>query len=395
MSIPLWLCYIFTFAFGCCIGSFLNVVIYRMPRDESLISPPSACPNCRRHIRFYDNIPLISWLLLGGKCRYCKAKISPQYFIVEFIAGFVFVLLFIIFFQSSLRSGIGTFAKGGWLIYLLHLVLISALIAASGIDLKFFIIPLSICWVITAAGIIGSTLAFLVIEPAAIDQFQLLPTASCILMPSTTVASLTAGAAIGLAVSWLLLTTGLLKRSYDHPDQESKDTPIQSDSQIQDTKYNDRLEICREILFLLPILLFASIAYLICEKSTQIHPAWENFTRHPAVSGLLGSLWAYFIGGGIVWATRILGTLGFGKEAMGLGDVHLMAAAATIVGPIGAVVAFFIAPFFGLAGAFIQMFFKKTRQIPYGPFLSLAVFIVIILHDRIFWYINQMLFHYT
>ena len=68
---------------------------------------------------------------------------------------------------------------------------------------------------------------------------------------------------------------------------------------------------------------------------------------------------------------------------MGLGDVHLMGAAGTVIGPLLVVVAFFIAPFFGLFWAGVQMFFKKTRQIPYGPFLSLAVFTVMILHDWI------------
>ena len=97
---------------------------------------------------------------------------------------------------------------------------------------------------------------------------------------------------------------------------------------------------------------------------------------------LLG-LFGYFIGCAVVWATRILGTLAFGKEAMGLGDVHLMGAAGSVVGPIMVVIAFFIAPFFGLGWALFQMFFKKTRQIPYGPFLSLAVFTVMIFHDWI------------
>jgi leader peptidase (prepilin peptidase)/N-methyltransferase len=93
-----------------------------------------------------------------------------------------------------------------------------------------------------------------------------------------------------------------------------------------------------------------------------------------------------------VWATRVLGTLGFGKEAMGLGDVHLMGAAGAVIGPILVVIAFFVAPFFGLIWAGFQMFFKKTRQIPYGPFLSLGVFAVMILHDRIFSYINFIFF---
>jgi leader peptidase (prepilin peptidase)/N-methyltransferase len=96
------------------------------------------------------------------------------------------------------------------------------------------------------------------------------------------------------------------------------------------------------------------------------------------------------VGGGIVWGIRIVGTLAFGKEAMGLGDVHLMGAAGAVIGPLFVVVAFFVAPFFGLAWAGFQMFFKKIRQIPYGPFLSLGILVVMILHDWIRDYISFM-----
>ena len=116
MAVPDWIWFIFIFAFGCCIGSFLNVVIYRLPRDQSLIKPPSACPACGVHIRFYDNIPLISWLLLGAKCRYCKAPISPRYFVIELLTGLVFVGLFFLFFYTDLCAGVGKFLQGGWFV---------------------------------------------------------------------------------------------------------------------------------------------------------------------------------------------------------------------------------------------------------------------------------------
>ena len=118
---------------------------------------------------------------------------------------------------------------------------------------------------------------------------------------------------------------------------------------------------------------------------------WVNFSQHPAIAGLMGSMWGYFVGCGIVWATRIFGTFVFGKEAMGLGDVHLMGAAGAVIGPCLVVVAFFIAPFFGLTWAGFQMFFKKIRQIPYGPFLSLGTFVVMILHDWVRDYVKFIL----
>jgi leader peptidase (prepilin peptidase)/N-methyltransferase len=79
------------FLFGLVFGSFLNVCIYRLPRGLSVVSPGSACPQCGNHIRPYDNIPVLSWLLLGGKCRKCKAKITGRYALVELITGCLFV----------------------------------------------------------------------------------------------------------------------------------------------------------------------------------------------------------------------------------------------------------------------------------------------------------------
>jgi leader peptidase (prepilin peptidase)/N-methyltransferase len=79
------------FALGLAFGSFLNVCIYRLPRDLSVVLPGSACPKCERPIRFYDNIPLLSWLILGGRCRNCKARISPRYLVVELLTGALFL----------------------------------------------------------------------------------------------------------------------------------------------------------------------------------------------------------------------------------------------------------------------------------------------------------------
>ncbi|MEO0098278.1 MAG: prepilin peptidase, partial [candidate division WOR-3 bacterium] len=77
------------------IGSFLNVCIYRIPRKISIAFPPSFCPNCKKRIRPYDNIPVLSYLLLGGRCRYCRKRISPIYPIVEFLTGITFYLLYL------------------------------------------------------------------------------------------------------------------------------------------------------------------------------------------------------------------------------------------------------------------------------------------------------------
>jgi leader peptidase (prepilin peptidase)/N-methyltransferase len=388
VAVPGWIWIVFIFAFGCCIGSFLNVVIYRLPRDKSLVTPPSACPSCGKHIRFYDNIPLLSWLILGRKCRHCKAKISPRYFFIELLTGLVFLSIFILYFQADMRDGIGSFTDGGWIIYLLHIIMLGAFIAASAIDLEYWVIPLSICWLVTAAGFVGSTVGVYLIDPSLIRAYMLLPSASA------QTASLAVGATIGMAISLILLMTGLIKRSYESEGGKNENLQNTNNSEKEPTEphFNHRLEACREIIFLMPIIVCSIAAYWICREVDTISTWWTAFTKNPAIAGFFGSLLGYFVGCGIVWGVRILGTLAFGKEAMGLGDVHLMGAAGAVVGPLYVVLAFFIAPFFGLVWACFNMFFKKIRQIPYGPFLSLGIFVVMILHDRIRDYLSFMFF---
>ena len=78
MEFPVNFIAIFVFAIGACVGSFLNVVVYRMPLNLSLVTPPSACPNCGHKLAAYDNVPIFGWLWLRGKCRYCGNPISPR-----------------------------------------------------------------------------------------------------------------------------------------------------------------------------------------------------------------------------------------------------------------------------------------------------------------------------
>ncbi len=85
---------LFTFVFGACIGSFLNVVIYRLPAQLSLLYPPSRCPHCLHRLGTLENIPILGWLGLKGKCRWCHAPISPRYPLIETLTGFIFLVIF-------------------------------------------------------------------------------------------------------------------------------------------------------------------------------------------------------------------------------------------------------------------------------------------------------------
>ena len=198
-----------------------------------------------------------------------------------------------------------------------------------------------------------------------------------------------AGALAGLIISMLLLLTGAIKRSYYNKESDPKLSSIKDEPK---EKYNHRLEMLKEVIFLLPIAVCAFWAFKLYQSVPRFADWWIDFSQAPVIAGLGGSLWGYFIGCAVVWITRILGTFVFGREAMGLGDVHLMGAAGAVLGPWPVVVAFFIAPFFGLAWAIFCMFFKKMRQIPYGPFLSMGLFVVMILHDAVINWLQFVLY---
>ncbi|NQT90832.1 MAG: prepilin peptidase [Candidatus Omnitrophica bacterium] len=113
--------------FGLIVGSFLNVCICRMPGSRSVVNPPSHCPRCKHAIAWYDNIPVLSFIILGARCRYCKERISPRYMIVELLTAGVFVL-----FLSQLGVGISSFS---------YIVLACGMIVATFIDFEHQIIP--------------------------------------------------------------------------------------------------------------------------------------------------------------------------------------------------------------------------------------------------------------
>jgi leader peptidase (prepilin peptidase)/N-methyltransferase len=118
---------VFVFFVGCCFGSFFNVLIHRLPVGKSIVHPGSHCPQCNHPIAFYDNIPLLSYLILMGKCRHCGASISLRYPLVEMLTGSLVLLLF-------LRYGWNTQ-------FLFESVLVSLLILITFIDLDTYLIP--------------------------------------------------------------------------------------------------------------------------------------------------------------------------------------------------------------------------------------------------------------
>lgn len=143
----------FSFLIGASIGSFLNVCIARIPEKKSIVSPPSSCPKCGQGIKFYDNIPLLSYLVLRGRCRQCKTSISMRYPLVELLTAILSVFLMMRFGPS--------------ISYLIYFCLISALLTITFIDLDHRIIPDVISLPLIPLGFLAS---FLLIQLTWLDS---------------------------------------------------------------------------------------------------------------------------------------------------------------------------------------------------------------------------------
>ena len=135
------LIYIFIFLIGLCVGSFCNVLIYRIPAEEEFVKTPSHCMACGHTLKWYELIPLVSWIAQGGKCRKCGVKLSTQYPAVEALNGIMWLVTAVMF-------------KGDWLTVGLYCILFSMLMVLSVIDWRTFTIPNGINLVIFILGVI-------------------------------------------------------------------------------------------------------------------------------------------------------------------------------------------------------------------------------------------------
>lgn len=380
---------LFVFVLGACVGSFLNVIVWRLPRGESLVTPPSHCPKCNTPLAWYDNVPVLGWIMLGGRCRYCKEPISARYPIVEAITGLLFAGYYVIFFvlHKGLSCSPGmqlqqSFLKD-WPIYMLYMWLIAALLAETLIDLELYIIEPSVVWTTAAVAVLFHTFMDHPATPGTLTNIA----------PSS--AALAAGAAIGWAISGVLYKFGLLPQSFpqgeplleaqrEEIEKEHREA-VEQGEEVEPlppfyTSWQIRGEMRKEMLFLMPALLLGAAFVVLTLPGQRFFQPWMSLYGHEWVRGMLGSLLGAMVGGFCIWLIRILGTLGFGRVGMGLGDADLMVAVGAVLGAGPSVVAFFIAPFCGILVAIWVFLFRKHREIPYGPYLSLASAIVMVVY---------------
>ena len=146
MTDPFWAVYftLLVVLAGACIGSFLNVCIYRIPREESIVHPRSHCPSCQKLIAWYDNVPVLSYFLLRGRCRHCRAAISPRYAMVEMLTAVLFLAVWNVYGLDP-RT-------------LVYLVMVGGLILGTFVDLEHYIIPDRVSLGGMAAGLLCSWL---------------------------------------------------------------------------------------------------------------------------------------------------------------------------------------------------------------------------------------------
>ena len=237
----------------------------------------------------------------------------------------------------------------------------SGLLAMTVIDARTYTIPIQIPIAMIVVALIVTVVQPLIQLRFTPHQPWMMP------MVDWTWAGAAIGGFSGVLLSTLLLRLGVFNYSFaDYEEYIKDDAPL--------AEYpHARREMVRELLFLLPAMIGIVVGFMI---------GYENGFPSLLVQSICSCLLGYLVAGGLVWAVRIFGSLAFGKEAMGLGDVHLLAAVGAVVGWFDPILIFFIAPFSGLIWAGISAILakmgKQRREIPYGPHLAIATVIVVL-----------------
>jgi leader peptidase (prepilin peptidase)/N-methyltransferase len=338
------------FTLGCVVGSFLNVCIHRMPRGESIISPPSHCPQCGYSIPWYLNIPLITWLYLGGKCAHCKAPISARYFVVELLTGLAFL------------SGWLVAGHKSPLLALVYCLLLAGLIAATFIDLEHFIIPDEI----TLGGIGVGLLCSLAVPALHGEQTLWLSLKQSLW-----------GAAIGGGVVYVVLRAGKLlfgRRKVElAPDTRVVFTETALVLPDEEVPFEDLFY--RKTDF---IALEAKTLELIdrCYKAVPVRLTPEKL--------IVGG--ETFNPEEVLHMEAVTDAMVLPREAMGLGDVKFMAAIGAFLGWEATVFSLMVSSIIGsVVGVSLIVLRKQewSSKLPYGPYIALAAAIWILGGNRL------------
>jgi prepilin signal peptidase PulO-like enzyme (type II secretory pathway) len=441
---------VFIWLLGLCVGSFLNVVVYRLPRDLSIARPRrSFCPHCQGLIAWYDNVPVVSWLVLRARCRRCGGAVSAQYPLVEAATGLAFVLVYYLLYVADARAGVGQLELArDWPLLASWLVLVAALVACAAMDLAWYIVDVRVTYVAMAAGLVlhgvwpevsklaapvaagplgaaalavglGSLVMLiwghwrvLACEedgPADADEDAAGPAAA---PPQRTLAGgIIASLALVAVALWLLVLTAQAGQGSAGPFGGAVPAAFGLDAgkgiavgaallvlfatmvlaggqrRTADDEVREAIEAEQgqarrlalwELLWLAGPILAGGLAAAAVWQVPAVGAAWRAGVAWGLPGGFcpLGGF-AYamlgLVGGATAgWLLRIVFTLIFGREALGVGDIYILAAAGATAGWDMALLGLLLAVGFAVAGYVLSLLLKQTVIIPFGPWLALG-----------------------
>ena len=403
---------LWVFMVGACLGSLVNVLVYRIPRGLNFITPTSRCPSCQTKLTWRENVPIVGWLFLRGKCRFCRSPISPEYPIVETIVATLFAATYL----TCYASGAGFMGKPflalqpawgmagivyTWPTLLILFVLFACIVAMTIIDARTFTIPAVLTNVPLVFGAATHILHAAFVQwkwnglPKDRDDWiWTIATPGPHGWPWIGAAL---GAAAGLGIALVLMKLAIFKRPAEaqmrweeaeyaklaaqaraegkDPEADQGENPAWMNMQYP----HIRTDALRELLFLSPVVVGGLLGSVAAARFAG--PAiFDQLTGEvtytkPAplvLCVLAGVILGYLVGGGVVWAIRIFGNLAFNKDSMGLGDVHMMAAVGACLGWTNPALALFAAAYLGLLWWVVMRVWKgrASKHLPFGPFLA-------------------------
>jgi len=351
--------YISSFIFGLLVGSFLNVVIHRVPRGKSIIFPGSHCFACDAPIRVLDNIPLISYALLGGRCRSCRARISPLYPVVELLTGMLFAAL-------VFKTGPGWEA-------LLEMAFASVMLALIFIDARYHLLPNVITYPSFVFALAAATIRsgwgeqstnlvdFSLNMPALDSQFII------------SRAALIGGLLLALAAIGFRLLDYLDLILFNKYFEWEEKNEFEGEGEVI---VEETGQISLRVVMITGI--FISVLWVIAvfKFSPNNQQAFND-----AYSGLLRASIGVLFGGGLTWCLRALYFYIRGFEGMGLGDVKMISIVGAFLGWPGVFYVMLLGAILGVAvGVILAIRSKRGLKtaLPFGVCLGIASLIVLL-----------------
>jgi len=419
---------IFLWLFGLCVGSFLNVVVYRLPAGLSVAQPRrSFCPRCKAGITWYDNLPVLSWFVLRGRCRHCGGRISVQYPLVEALTGLTFVLVYHLLFVTQARAGIATPTLPTDLPLLLSwLFLAAGLIACAAMDITSYTVDVRVTNIVVGLGIIlhalwprvssfsphaasptgaamltGFVAALLMMwwslrrqdeseeaqeqtgevsspaastdeKPSAGHLAARLAVFALVVVAAFLIAIAGAGGGAGwmsfvvpAALVLMFMTIVLAGGQERQVDEEIV-------AAIEEERPQARKVALKELAWLAPMILVAAATMLVIGKSAAAEAFWLWATQWSPVCGVVFAIHGAMVAAAAGWTLRIVFTLALGREAFGVGDIYILAAAGAAAGWDIALIGLLLSTGIALAGVILGLVLKCTAIIPFGPWLGLG-----------------------